>query len=254
MPRRPYPLTSPSSLDGVVPSTSRSVRGVRAGASRRRPRAVSRSRCGARRTSTRRCERGPIPAVAAADCAIVPGIDGPSAPFRALYRGPPACRRARRVVDMLGAFVLAAAGLLDGSARRPLLAADLAPLPGDRRRSERPRRRRPDPDLGGAAAGLDLPPHGALRPGAAVAAAGARLAVMPLERAGGQHIRRARGPDGRRRTAAPLARCAPPDAAARPHRPRGRREARVSAAVSRADQDYAGAVDRRVRRASICWR
>ncbi len=138
--------------------------------------------------------RADLRAVAAADTVIVPGIDDPSAPIpravtAALQRA--AARGARVASICSGAFVLAAAGLLDGrrATTHWLAAAELA-------------RRYPaidvDPNVlyvdtgriltsAGAAAGLDLCLHMVrCDHGAAVAAAGARLAVMPLERAGGQ--------------------------------------------------------------------
>ena len=101
--------------------------------------------------------------------------------------------RARRRVASIctGAFVLAATGVLDGlrATTHWLAAADLA-------------RRHPSIDLdanvlyvdngrvltsAGAAAGFDLRLHLVRRDlGADIAASVARLAVMPLERAGGQ--------------------------------------------------------------------
>lgn len=133
-------------------------------------------------------------ALASADTIVVPGIADVSRPM------PPALLRALRAAHARGArvasicsgaFVLAAAGLLDGrrATTHWLAAAELA-------------RRHPtidvDPNVlyvdddriltsAGAAAGMDLCLHIVRRDhGATVAAHGARLAVMPLERAGGQ--------------------------------------------------------------------
>lgn len=133
-------------------------------------------------------------AVATADTVIVPGIDDPTRPVpraAATALRAAAARGARIASICSGAFVLAAAGLLDGrrATTHWLAAAELA-------------RSYPtitvDPNVlyvdtgriltsAGAAAGLDLCLHMVRSDhGAAVAAAGARLAVMPLERAGGQ--------------------------------------------------------------------
>ncbi len=130
----------------------------------------------------------------AADTIVVPGIEDPSVPppHALLGRLRTAAARGVRIASICsGAFVLAAAGLLDGrrATTHWLAAAELA-------------RRHPaidvDPNVlyvdagqiltsAGAAAGMDLCLHIVRRDhGAAVAAAGARLAVMPLERAGGQ--------------------------------------------------------------------
>jgi len=154
--------------------------------------------CGVRRTVDAGAFRVRTPTdlrgVAGADTVIVPGIDDPSRPVpravTAALRGA-AARGARVASICSGAFVLAAAGLLDGrrATTHWLAAAELA-------------RRHPaidvDPNVlyvdegriltsAGAAAGMDLCLHMVRRDhGAAVAAAGARLAVMPLERAGGQ--------------------------------------------------------------------
>ncbi|TMB51091.1 MAG: helix-turn-helix domain-containing protein [Deltaproteobacteria bacterium] len=129
-----------------------------------------------------------------ADTVIVPGIDDLDRPFpepllRAIRR---AAERGARVASICsGAFLLAATGILDG--RRATThwrsAAELA-------------RRHPaidvDPDVlyvdngnlltsAGAVAGHDLCLHLVRRDlGAEVAAQVARMAVMPLERAGGQ--------------------------------------------------------------------
>ena len=129
-----------------------------------------------------------------ADTVIVPGIDDldravPAGVLRAIRRA--ADRGARIASICSGAFVLAATGLLDGlrATTHWLAAADLA-------------RRHPriavDPNVlyvdngrvltsAGAAAGFDLCIHLVRRDlGAEAAATVARLAVMPLERAGGQ--------------------------------------------------------------------
>jgi transcriptional regulator GlxA family with amidase domain len=132
--------------------------------------------------------------VGRAHTVIVPGVDPIDRPLppellAALRR---AAERGARIASICtGAFVLGAAGLLDG--RRATThwrgAAELA-------------RRHPrvevDPDVlyvdngdlltsAGAAAGLDLCLHLVRKDcGAEVAAAAARMAVMPLERAGGQ--------------------------------------------------------------------
>jgi transcriptional regulator GlxA family with amidase domain len=129
-----------------------------------------------------------------ADTVILPGVSDsdaaiPPALVRAVRRA--AERRSRIASICSGAFVLAATGLLDGlRATTHWLAADELT------------RRYPnitvDRDVlyvdngqiltsAGAAAGLDLCLHMVRRDyGAAVAVDAARLAVMPLERAGGQ--------------------------------------------------------------------
>lgn len=136
----------------------------------------------------------PLAALEEADTIIVPGVGDPSAPvpdevLDALRRA--AAHGTRLASICTGAFVLAATGLLDGlrATTHWLAAADLAA-------------RHPavdvDPDVlyvdngrlltsAGAAAGLDLCLH-LIRTdlGSAVAADAARLAVMPLEREGGQ--------------------------------------------------------------------
>jgi transcriptional regulator GlxA family with amidase domain len=129
-----------------------------------------------------------------ADTVIVPGVADTSVPVPrelvlALRRA--AAKRVRIASICSGAFVLAAAGLLDGlrATTHWLAASELA-------------RRYPsitvEPDVlyvdhgaiatsAGAAAGLDLCLHLVRRDfGAAVAAATARVSVMPLEREGGQ--------------------------------------------------------------------
>jgi transcriptional regulator GlxA family with amidase domain len=132
-----------------------------------------------------------LDAVVAADTVVVPGVADIAAPVPEpvldALRGAPG----RLVSVCVGAFTLAAAGVLDG--RRATThwsaAAELA-------------RRYPavrvDPDVlfvdegdvltsAGAAAGLDLCLHLVRRDhGAAVAGRTARLSVAPLERAGGQ--------------------------------------------------------------------
>jgi transcriptional regulator GlxA family with amidase domain len=133
-------------------------------------------------------------ALARADTVIVPGLDDPAAVVppslvRALRRAHENGARLASICS--GAFVLAAAGLLDGlrATTHWLAAAELA-------------RRYPaidvDPNVlfvdngkiltsAGAAAGMDLCLHLVRRDhGAAVAAYAARLAVMPLERDGRQ--------------------------------------------------------------------
>jgi transcriptional regulator GlxA family with amidase domain len=132
--------------------------------------------------------------MADADTIIVPGCGDPTAPVPedVLAALRTAASRATRLGSIcVGAFTLAAAGLLDGlcATTHWIAAAELA-------------RRYPavqvDPDVlfvdtgqvltsAGAAAGLDLCLHLIRRDyGAAVATDAARLAVMPLERAGGQ--------------------------------------------------------------------
>jgi len=129
-----------------------------------------------------------------ADTVIVPGVNdltrpAPASVLRAIRRA--AVRGARVASICTGAFVLAATGVLDGrrATTHWLGAAELA-------------RRHPsievDPNVlyvdngrvltsAGAAAGFDLCLHMVRRDlGADVAASVARLAVMPLERAGGQ--------------------------------------------------------------------
>ena len=129
-----------------------------------------------------------------ADTIIVPGRADPSAPVPedVLAALRTAASRATCLASIcVGAFTLAAAGLLDGlcATTHWIAASELE-------------RRYPtvqaDPDVlfvdngqvltsAGAAAGLDLCLHLIRRDyGAAVAADAARLAVMPLERAGGQ--------------------------------------------------------------------
>jgi len=135
-----------------------------------------------------------LSSLARADTVIVPGIENvdrpvPASVLRAIRRA--AGRGARLASICSGAFVLAAAGVLDGlrATTHWRAAGDLA-------------RRYPNIDVdanvlyvdngrvltsAGAAAGFDLCIHLVRRDlGAEAAAAVARLAVMPLERAGGQ--------------------------------------------------------------------
>src|SRR6202521_2520803 len=135
-----------------------------------------------------------LSSLARADTVMVPGVNDLNRPvsvsvLRAIRR---AAERGARVASICtGAFVLAATGVLDGlrATTHWRAAADLA-------------RRHPSIDLdanvlyvdngrvltsAGAAAGFDLCLHMVRRDlGADVAASVARLAVMPLERAGGQ--------------------------------------------------------------------
>ena len=135
-----------------------------------------------------------LSSLARADTVIVPGIEDvdrpvPASMLRVIRRA--AGRGARMASICSGAFVLAAAGVLDGlrATTHWRAAGDLA-------------RRYPNIDVdanvlyvdngrvltsAGAAAGFDLCIHLVRRDlGAEAAAAVARLAVMPLERAGGQ--------------------------------------------------------------------
>jgi transcriptional regulator GlxA family with amidase domain len=129
-----------------------------------------------------------------ADTVIVPGMNDPrvavsSELVNALQR---AHRRGARIASICtGAFVLAAAGLLDGlratthwlacaqlAARYPSVSVDASVLYVDNGQIL---------TSAGAAAGLDLCLHLVRKDfGASVAAHAARIAVMPLERAGGQ--------------------------------------------------------------------
>lgn len=132
--------------------------------------------------------------LAKAETVMIPGLADPLAPVpEAVVRAiRSAAARGSRIASICsGAFVLAATGLLDGrrATTHWLAAEQLA-------------RRYPDitvdPNVlyvdngqvltsAGAAAGLDLCLHLVRRDyGAAVAADAARIAVMPLERAGGQ--------------------------------------------------------------------
>jgi transcriptional regulator GlxA family with amidase domain len=135
-----------------------------------------------------------LAALADADTIVVPGRMTPDAPVPAEIRDAlrAAAARGTRIASIcVGAFVLAAAGLLDGlrATTHWLGAADLAEqYPGID----------VDPNVlyvdngqvltsAGAAAGLDLCLHMIRRDhGSAVAADAARRSVMPLEREGGQ--------------------------------------------------------------------
>jgi transcriptional regulator GlxA family with amidase domain len=129
--------------------------------------------------------------LAAAGTVVVPGVTDVDAPVPALILDALRAAPGRLVSVCVGAFTLAAAGVLDGrrATTHWAAAAELA-------------RRHPavtvDPDVlfvdegdvltsAGAAAGLDLCLHLVRRDhGAAAAARTARLSVAPLERAGGQ--------------------------------------------------------------------
>ncbi|MDT3441618.1 helix-turn-helix domain-containing protein [Pseudofrankia sp. BMG5.37] len=145
-------------------------------------------------TFTLRARHG-LDALAEADTVVVPGAADPALPVEAVVvdalRG--AARRGARVASVCsGAFLLAAAGLLDGlrATTHWLGTAELAArYPGVD----------VDPEVlfvdnggriltsAGAAAGLDLCLHMVRADfGSAVAADAARISVMPLERAGGQ--------------------------------------------------------------------
>lgn len=133
-------------------------------------------------------------AAIAADTVIVPGIEDIDAPISPALHGilvDAVARKARVASICTGAFVLAAAGLLDGRrATTHWVAAT--------RLATRYPSITVDPDVlyvdegqivtsAGAAAGLDMCLHLVQRDyGAAVAAATARLAVAPLAREGGQ--------------------------------------------------------------------
>lgn len=137
-----------------------------------------------------------LSALKRADTVVVPGLDAKAVagPFseKALRALREAAKSGTRVASICtGAFVLAAAGLLnDGPATTHWLATDEL--------ARRFPRVQVDPNVlyvqrgnvftsAGAAAGLDLCLHLVrLDYGSAVAADSARLAVMPLERAGGQ--------------------------------------------------------------------
>ncbi|WP_424643235.1 GlxA family transcriptional regulator [Embleya sp. AB8] len=135
-----------------------------------------------------------LAALAEADTIMVPGRADPTMPVpeHVLAELRAAAASGTRIASIcVGAFVLAAAGLLDGlrATTHWLATAELA---------ERYPKIAVDPDVlyidngsiltsAGAAAGLDLCLHMIRRDlGSAVAADSARMSVMPLERAGGQ--------------------------------------------------------------------
>ena len=194
--------------------------------------------------------------MAEADTIIVPGRAEPTAPVPedVLADLRTAASRATRLASIcVGAFTLAAAGLLDGlrATTHWIAAAELA-------------RRYPavqvDPDVlfvdtgqvptsAGAAAGLDLCLHLIRRDyGAAVATDATRLAVMPLERAGRPGaIHRARRAESRRSTVEPLLRWleqnANHDSIARSHsRAGGYEHAHAESPLPRADRNDATSV------------
>src|SRR5215204_3077026 len=135
-----------------------------------------------------------LDALAGADTIIVPGLADPTAPVSddVLEALRAAAEGGTRIASIcVGAFTLAAAGLLNGLRATTHWAA-----------AKEPSRRYPEVEVdagvlfvdngrvltsAGAAAGLDLCLHMIRRDhGSAVAADAARLAVMPLERDGGQ--------------------------------------------------------------------
>jgi transcriptional regulator GlxA family with amidase domain len=133
-----------------------------------------------------------LDALSTADTIMLPGcaeLDVPAVVVDALVSA--AARGARLASICSGAFILAATGLLDGlratthwaaaaelAARHPLVDVDPEVLYVDNGQFL---------TSAGAAAGLDLCLHLIRRDhGSAVAAAAARLSVMPLEREGGQ--------------------------------------------------------------------
>jgi transcriptional regulator GlxA family with amidase domain len=135
-----------------------------------------------------------LDALAWADTVVVPGCADPTVPIPAPVREAlraAAARGARMVSICVGAFTLAAAGLLDD---RPATTH----WAGAHELARRYPRVRVNADVlyvddgqvvtsAGAAAGLDLCLHLVRRDhGAAVAADAARVTVMPLEREGGQ--------------------------------------------------------------------
>jgi transcriptional regulator GlxA family with amidase domain len=135
-----------------------------------------------------------LEALSEADTIILPGLADPTAPIpeSVLEALRAAAERGTRMASIcVGAFTLAAAGLLDGlratthwaaagelSRRYPAVDVDADVLFVDNGRIL---------TSAGAAAGLDLCLHMIRQDhGSAVAADAARLAVMPLEREGGQ--------------------------------------------------------------------
>lgn len=138
--------------------------------------------------------RDDLSSVAEADTIIVPGVSDLSAPVsgKLIDALQAAASNGARIASICsGAFILAASGLLDGlratthwaaapelARRYPLVSVDADVLYVDSGRIL---------TSAGAAAGLDLCLHMVRNDyGAAAAADAARLAVMPLERAGGQ--------------------------------------------------------------------
>ncbi|WP_369374411.1 GlxA family transcriptional regulator [Streptomyces sp. cg36] len=136
----------------------------------------------------------PLSALADADTIVLPGTADPAAPVppQVLDALREAAARGTRIMSVcVGAFVLAATGLLDGrratthwlaapllAARHPAVEVDADVLYVDNGQFL---------TSAGAAAGLDLCLHVIRRDhGSAVAADAARLSVMPLERDGGQ--------------------------------------------------------------------
>ena len=150
--------------------------------------------------------------LARADTVIVPGIDDPTAPVPDLTLAAirAASANGARVASICsGAFVLAAAGLLDGRrATTHWLAADLL--------AQRHPAVTVDPEVlfvdegriltsAGSSAGLDMCLHLLRRDhGHAVAAHAARLAVAPLDREGGQAQFIRHEPPGSTASLAPL--------------------------------------------------
>ena len=140
------------------------------------------------------CAPWPLDGLAGADTVIVPGIEDieASVPAGVVAALRAAADRGARIASICtGAFVLAAAGLLDGrratthwraaprlATRYPRVQVDANVLYVDQGRIL---------TSAGAAAGFDLCLHMVRQDhGAAVAADAARLAVVPLERQGGQ--------------------------------------------------------------------
>ncbi|MFJ3203099.1 GlxA family transcriptional regulator [Streptomyces sp. NPDC086989] len=158
----------------------------------------------------------PLEALAEADTIVLPGmadLDVPVPPEVLAALREAAARGTRIASICVGAFVLAATGLLDGlratthwlaapalAARHPGIEVDADVLYIDNGQFL---------TSAGAAAGLDLCLHLIRRDhGSAVAADSARLAVMPLEREGGQaqFIVHAQPPAPRGSTLEPLLR------------------------------------------------